>query len=71
MQRMRDWAMREQPELYERLSNGPVIFSAAVPEAMRRMIGHVCEWHGSIPGFVRALGVPHDIIEHLRSELLD
>lgn len=71
MQRMRDWARREQPELFERLSSGPVIFSSSVPEAMRRMIAHVSEWHGSIPGFVRALGVPDDVVQHLRAELLD
>jgi len=71
MQRMLNWARREQPDLYERLSTGPVIFSSAVPEAMRRMIAHVSDWHGSIPGFVRALGVPDEVVQHLRAELLD
>jgi protein-tyrosine phosphatase len=71
MQRMLVWAEREQPDLYERISSGPVIFSAAVPEAMHRMIGHVQQWHGSIRGFVSALGVPDSVVQHLRSELLD
>jgi protein-tyrosine phosphatase len=71
MERMRVWAQREQPDLYQRIAAGPVIFSAAVPEAMRRMLGHVREAHGSVVGFVNALGVPADVIERLRAALLD
>lgn len=71
MQRMREWAQREQPELFARIDAGPVIFSAAVPEAMRRMIAHVRERHGGIPEFVAALGVPDDAVDRLRHELLD
>jgi protein-tyrosine phosphatase len=71
MQRMRDWAQREQPELFQRISAGPTIFSAAVPEAMRRMIGHVTEWHGGIREFVLALGVPEAALARLADELLD
>ena len=71
MERMRVWAQREYPELFERISSGPTIFSAAVPEAMLRMIGHVRQQHGSILEFVLKLGVPAEAIERLRAELLD
>lgn len=71
MQRMRDWAEREQPELFQRISSGPTIFSAAVPEAMSRMIGHVRERHGGLREFALALGVPGETIERLRAELVD
>lgn len=71
MQRMRDWAQREQLELFQRISSGPAIFSAAVPEAMHRMIGHVTEWHGGIREFVLSLGVPDEALCHLAHELLD
>lgn len=71
MRRMLEWAQREQPELYQRLATGPVIFSAAVPEAMQRMIGHVRDWHGGISEFARALGVPAAAIDHLRAELVE
>ncbi len=71
MERMRVWAEREFPEIFERIKSGPAIFSAAVPEAMLRMIGHVRQRHGSILGFVMALGVPAEAIERLRTELLD
>jgi protein-tyrosine phosphatase len=71
MQRMRDWAQREQPDMYQRIASGPAIFSAAVPEAMRRMLGHVRDAHGSVLAFVTALGVPQAAIDRLRAELLD
>jgi protein-tyrosine phosphatase len=71
MQRMREWAQREQPDLYQRIAAGPAIFTLAVPEAMRRMLGHVRDSHGSVLGFVTALGVPKSAIDRLRAELLD
>lgn len=71
MQRMLMWAQRQQPELFQRLSTGPVIFSAAVPEAMHRMIGHVRARYGDIGTFVRAIGVPTEVIDHLRAELVE
>ncbi|MFZ4719544.1 MAG: tyrosine-protein phosphatase [Ilumatobacteraceae bacterium] len=70
MLRMREWAMREYPELFDRIDAGPAIFSAAVPEAMRRMLGHVREWHGGVREFVLAVGVPEEALERLRSALL-
>jgi protein-tyrosine phosphatase len=71
MVRMREWAQREHPEIYQRIASGPAIFSAAVPEAMRRMLAHVRASHGSVLGFVTALGVSAEAIERLRAELLD
>ncbi len=70
MERMREWAKREYPELFERIAAGPAVFSSAVPEAMMRMIGHLRQRHGSILEFVLGLGVSPDAIEHLRRELL-
>ncbi len=70
MERMREWAKREYPELFERIASGPAVFSSAVPEAMMRMIGHLRQRHGSIHEFVLGLGVLPDAIEHLRNELL-
>ncbi len=71
MQRMREWSAREFPELHTRITAGPAVFSAAVPEAMQRMIGHVRERHGGITEFALAVGVPADAIDRLRGELLD
>ena len=71
MERMLVWSQREYPALYERITAGPSVFSAAVPEAMSRMIGHVCDRHGSIREFALAMGVPSAAIAHLRDELLD
>lgn len=71
MERMREWAAREFPELHARITSGPAIFSAAVPEAMRRMIDHVTQRYGSIREFALAVGVPLPAIAHLRDELLE
>jgi hypothetical protein len=71
MERMLVWSQREYPALYERITAGPSVFSASVPEAMARMIGHVCDRHGSIREFALAMGVPSAAIAHLRDELLD
>jgi protein-tyrosine phosphatase len=71
MERMREWALREFPELFDRIDAAPAVFSAAVPEAMLRMIGHVRQRHGGIVEFAMNVGVPSDAIERLRTELLD
>jgi protein-tyrosine phosphatase len=71
MQRMRDWSAREFPELHARIMEGPAVFSAAVPEAMMRMIGHVRQRHGSIRDFAMAMGVPPEAVERLRAELTE
>ena len=70
MERMREWSLREYPELHARIMAGPIVFSAAVPEAMQRMIRHVSDGYGSIREFALAVGVPSSAIAHLRSELL-
>ncbi|MEI8238823.1 MAG: tyrosine-protein phosphatase [Actinomycetota bacterium] len=70
MQRFRDWAMREFPEMAARWAETPAVFSAAVPEAMMRMIGHVRRDYSSIANFVRELGVSDQEITQLRAELL-
>jgi protein-tyrosine phosphatase len=71
MERMRVWALREFPELFDRIDAAPAVFSAAVPEAMLRMIGHVRQRHGSIRQFAINVGVPAEAIARLRTELLD
>ena len=71
MERMREWSLREYPELHARIVQGPAVFSAAVPEAMQRMIAHVVERYGSIHEFALAVGVPSSGIAHLRDELLE
>ena len=70
MERMRAWARREYPEMYENMNSSPSVFSAAVPEAMRRMLGHVRERHGSVRGLVNALGVDDSVIDRLTASLL-
>jgi len=71
MERMRTWARREYPEMYENMNSSPSVFSAAVPEAMRRMLAHVRERHGSVRGLVIARGVDGGAVDTLAASLLD
>lgn len=71
MARFQEWALRNFPEAYQRMSSMPAYFSASVPEAMMRMIGHVRRDHGSITNYVLELGVTQGEIDHLREHLLD
>jgi protein-tyrosine phosphatase len=70
MERFRIWAEREFPEMAAGWAATPAVFSAAVPEAMMRMIGHVRRDYTSITNFVRELGITDQEIAHLRDELL-
>ena len=71
MQRMREWSLREFPDLHERITATPAVFSAAVPEAMMRMIDHVEGEHGSIRAYVRSIGVPDAAVDRLAAALLE
>ncbi|MFM8268054.1 MAG: tyrosine-protein phosphatase [Ilumatobacteraceae bacterium] len=69
--RLREWARRESPDLYERLEAAPPAYIAAVPEAMHRVLGVINERHGSVRGLVDHLGVRRESIDHLSSALLE
>ncbi len=67
--RMRVWAQREAPELWERLADTPSAFMAAAPEAMRRVIDTIC-LDGSIRDYTLSLGVGPDALDRLADRLL-
>jgi protein-tyrosine phosphatase len=71
MQRFRAWAEREFPAMHQRMSEVPAAFSAAVPAAMLRILGHLRREHGGVRNFVLQLGVAPESIAHLRAEMLD
>jgi len=70
IQRMRAWAQREAPELWERLADTPSAFLAAVPEAMARVIDSICE-DGTIRDYTLSLGVTPGALEGLAAQLLE
>ncbi|MEY4068754.1 MAG: tyrosine-protein phosphatase, partial [Actinobacteria bacterium] len=70
MQRLVVWAREHQPELAELYENMPARFAAADPAAMRVILADIKASHGSIEGYVRAIGVTDSSIASLRSALL-
>ena len=62
--------MARSPEMAEKVRNSPAAFFAADPEAMRRVLADIDRDHGSIPNFIRTLGVPESTLTHLRQTLL-
>ena len=57
MQRMREWAGREMPELLQRMADVPSGFLAALPEALGEVIDELAMSHGSIEQYVLSIGV--------------
>jgi len=71
MERMREWARREAPQLSQRWKETPSQFMAAVPEAMHRVLSVVNERHGSVRELVLHLGVTPESIARLEAAMLD
>lgn len=71
MRRMREWSAREFPDLHERITATPAVFSAAVPEAMMRLVRHLCGEYGSVRAYVRSIGVPDDAVGRLATAFLE
>lgn len=69
IQRMRVWAQREAPGMWERLADTPSAFMAAAPEAMERVIASITE-HGTIRDYTLGLGVSPAALERLDAALL-
>lgn len=71
MDRMREWARRDSPQLSARWKETPSQFMSAVPEAMHRVLTIVKERHGSVRDLVLHLGVSPDSIARLEASMLD
>ncbi|NBO05995.1 MAG: tyrosine-protein phosphatase [Actinobacteria bacterium] len=70
MQRLVVWAREHQPELAELYEKMPARFAAADPAAMRVILADIEASHGSVEGYVRAIGVTEASIASLRNTLL-
>ncbi len=70
MDRMRVWAQREAPEMWQRIASAPAAFMSAVPDAMARVIDTICE-DGSIRDYTLSLGVTPGALDRLASQLLE
>lgn len=70
MERMREWALREYPEMAEQMADTPSAFMAALPESMGEILDDIETGHGTIGAYVRSIGVTADTIDTLAAELL-
>jgi protein-tyrosine phosphatase len=61
---------RERPEALTAMNEQPSAYLAAPPEAMRRFLAHVRDEFGSMPGYVRSIGIELETVEALNSALL-
>jgi protein-tyrosine phosphatase len=71
MERMIEWARREQPEGYARISARPSGFLSAAPEAMLRIVGMLRRQFGTIREYVLELGVPVEALARLEAAFLE
>jgi protein-tyrosine phosphatase len=58
------------PRVAEGLANTPVMFFAADPAAMSRVLGDIEAAHGSVRSYVRSIGVDEDVVAALEANLL-
>ena len=70
MDRMREWALREYPEMAEQMADTPSAFMAALPESMGEILDDIETGHGTIEAYVRSIGVAADTVDTLAAELL-
>lgn len=63
--------LRADPELAPLLEEIPTVFFAAEPEAMRLVLADLERHHGSVLGYVRAIGVPADAVDRLAVAVLE
>ena len=70
MDRMRAWAVRQFPEMVDRMNDAPSAFLASLPEAMGELLDGIVTEHGSVREFVRSIGVSDAAIESLAAQLL-
>jgi protein-tyrosine phosphatase len=58
------------PERVAEMASVPPAFMSANPAAMRSTIRSITADHGSIRNYVREIGVPNDVVDHLAGMLL-
>jgi protein-tyrosine phosphatase len=61
----------EDPAFAERMANVPQLFFAADPQAMSMLLHDIESAHGSVRGYVKALGVDDGALASLEAQLLE
>lgn len=66
-----DRLRRDRPDALTTMNEQPSAYLAAPPAAMRRFLSHVTNEFGSMRGYAESLGLASDLVDELRSRLLD
>jgi protein tyrosine/serine phosphatase len=70
MDRFRAWIIETYPGAADAMSDQPQAFLDAPVEAMHLFLADFRDRHGSVREYVRSLGVPDDVLEAVRKNLL-
>jgi rhodanese-related sulfurtransferase len=65
------WVGDTRPEVLESMADQPVAYLQAPPEVALQVLAAVRAEHGSVEGYVAAIGVPDATVERLRTSLLE
>ena len=71
MQAMVEWIRVNRPEVADTMVDQPGVLLEAPPRAMRALLDQVRAEHGSIEGYAWSIGLSGQIVDDLRSTLLD
>ncbi len=71
MARMKAWVEREFPEMAERMADTPSAFLAAVPAALDRVLDRLSAEHGSVIGFLEAIGIGSETVAAMAAQLVE
>jgi protein-tyrosine phosphatase len=70
MERLVERLTTESPESLTAMNDQPSAYLAAPAGAMAHFLGHVDQTHGSVAGYVQAIGVEDEVVDALRQTLL-
>jgi protein-tyrosine phosphatase len=71
MASMIEWVRINRPEALDAMVDQPGVLLEAPPRAMHALLGHLRDEHGSVDGYLAAIGVEPRVLDDLRANLLD
>jgi protein-tyrosine phosphatase len=71
MDRLVEWIRATYPDRLDTMADQPAVFLDAPDAAMHLFLEELRAAHGSVEAYVESIGVGHDVVVALRSNLLD
>ena len=65
------WITAHRPEVTEHMARQPAAFLSCPPDAILLFLDRLRERHGSVPAYLREVGVGDDVVTSLRGALLE